>query len=107
MTSKTTKTAKSATGRRTRKKAAKVKDSARDLAGQVEGAPSRLAHMVPGALSMIESMPKAQRRKVASISFAVGAGLYFFGAPRILAFLALIPAIAVGGTQMARGLGRR
>jgi hypothetical protein len=56
---------------------------------------------------MVESMPRAQRNRVASISIAVGAGLYLFGAPRIVAFLALIPAIALGGRQMARGLGRR
>lgn len=97
---KTTKTRKTPTRRRTVKKAATLTASARGLAGKVEGASSR-------ALSMVESMPRAQRNRVASISIAVGAGLYLFGAPRIVAFLALIPAIALGGRQMARGLGRR
>lgn len=107
MTTKTTSTTTRPRKRRVTRKAANLTASARDLAGQVGSAPSRLAHMVPGAMNMVESMPKAQRNKVASVSFAVGAGLYLFGAPRILAFLALMPALAVGGTSMLRGLSRR
>ena len=77
--------------------------SARDLAGQVQGAASRLVDKVPD----LETMTKTQRRQLASISVALGAALWLFGAPRLLTLLAWIPALAVGGTQMAKGLGRR
>ncbi len=92
--------------------------SAHDLADQVGGVASRLVDQVPGtadavkggaldAWRTVESMPKPQRNKLASISLAIGAGLYFIGAPRLLTLLAFIPALAVGGANIARGLGRR
>ena len=92
--------------------------SAHDLADQVGDVASQLIDKVPGtagavkggaldAWRTVESMPKPQRNKLASFSLAIGAALYFMGAPRLLTFLAFIPALAVGGTNMARGLARR
>ena len=91
--------------------------SAHDLADQVGDVASQLVDRVPGtadavkgsaldAWHSVESMPKPQRNKLASFSLAIGAALYFIGAPRLLTFLAFLPALAVGGSNMARGMGK-
>ena len=106
MTSKTPRT------RRTKKLAG----SARSLAGQVEDAATRLVDKLPDtaeavkgikgtaldAYHTVESMPKSQRKTVATFSVVTGAALWVLGAPRLLTFLAFLPAIAVGGMRMAR-----
>lgn len=101
MTAKTIKNARPR-ARRPARKAAPA-SSARHLTGQVQRAAARLVDNVPN----LETMPKAQRRRLASISVATGAGLWLVGAPRILVLLAWVPAVFVGGTQAARGLARR
>ena len=100
MTAKTTKNARPRARRPVRK--AVPASSARHLAGQVQGAAGRLIDKVPG----LETMTMTQRRRTASISLAIGAGLWLVGAPRILVLLAWFPAVYVGGTQAARGLAR-
>ena len=107
MTAKPTKNAKPRARRPVRKAvpASRVEEltsSARDLAGQVQGAAARLVDKVPN----LETMPKTQRRRLASFSVAIGVGLWLVGAPRILVLLAWVPAVFVGGTQAARGLAR-
>jgi MFS superfamily sulfate permease-like transporter len=53
------------------------------------------------AYRMVDTMPRSQRKQLTTISVAVGALLFLFGAPRLLSLLAFIPALAVAGTKVA------
>jgi hypothetical protein len=54
------------------------------------------------AYRTVESMPKSQQRTLARASLGIGAALFVLGAPRILTFLAFLPALAVAGTRLAK-----
>ena len=69
---------------------ARIKETARDVAAKM-----------PDAYRMVYTMPRTQRKPLTTISLALGALLYLFGAPRILSLLAFIPALAVAGTKLA------
>jgi hypothetical protein len=76
----------------------KLAGSARNLAGQVD----RVKGTARGAYHTVESMPKSQRKTVATFSLVTGAALWVLGAPRLLTILAFLPALAVGALKMAR-----
>jgi hypothetical protein len=80
--------------RRTRKLAG----SARNLGGQVD----RVKGTALDAYHTVESMPKSQRKTLATFSLVTGAALWVLGAPRLLTILAFLPALAVGGLRMAQ-----
>jgi hypothetical protein len=102
---------------RTRKAAASraggLLASARDLAGQAGAASTTLAETFPGAADTlkgtalnayhtVESMPKSQQRTMTRASLGIGAALFVLGAPRLLTFLAFLPALAVAGMRLAK-----
>jgi hypothetical protein len=64
--------------------------------------PKKLAGSARELLRTVDSMPNEQRRTMATISLGVGALLWVVGAPRLLTFLAFLPALAVGGLQVAK-----
>jgi hypothetical protein len=116
MTSDTPKTAKTRITQ-TRKAAASRAEgllaSARDLAGQAGAVSATLAESFPDAAGTlrtsamdayrtVESMPKSQQRTVTRTSLGIGAALFILGAPRILTFLAFLPALAVAGMRLAK-----
>jgi hypothetical protein len=116
MTSDTPKTAKTRITR-TRKAAASRAEgllaSARGLAGQAGAASASLAETFPDAADtlkgtalnayhQVESMPKSQQRTLTRTSLGIGAALFVLGAPRLLTFLAFLPAIVLAGTRLAK-----
>jgi hypothetical protein len=120
MTSKTPSTPKTTTRKVKKDVASRARglvSSARDLAGQVGAVSATLVETLPDAADTVkgsaldayhtvETMPKSQRRQVATFSVLIGAALWVLGAPRLLTVLAFIPAIAVGGTRLARTKAR-
>lgn len=105
------------TPKSTAKKAIKtsggIVSSARDLVGQVGAVSATLVETLPDAAESfrgsamdayrtVESMPKSQQRNVTRVSLGIGAALFVLGAPRLLTFLAFLPAIVIGGMKMAR-----
>ena len=64
--------------------------------------PGKLAGSALDLLRSVDSMPNEQRRTMATISLGIGALLWAVGAPRLLTFLAILPALAVGGLQVAK-----
>lgn len=91
--------------------------SARDLAGQAGAVSATLVKTLPEAADTVKgsaldayravkTMPKSQRKTVATYSVLIGAALWVLGAPRLLTMLAFLPAIAVGGTRLARSKAR-
>lgn len=112
-TPKTTKTRISRTRKAAASRAGGLVASARDLAGQVGAASATLAETFPDAAATVrgtardayhtvETMPKSQQRTLTRTSLGVGAALFILGAPRLLTFLAFLPAIAVAGTRLAK-----
>ena len=114
MTSDTANTAKNKANRAKNEAASQVGGlvaSARDLAGQVGAVSAGLIDSMPGASDAVkgsardayrtvESLSKPERKKLATVSLAVGALLWLTGAPRLLTFLAFIPAVFVGGHRL-------
>ena len=111
MTSNAAKTTKTTT-RRARNEATGLLASARDIAGQVGTATAGILDSVPGAAQTVrgsamdayrsvDSLSKPDRRKLATASLAIAALLWLTGAPKLLSFLAVIPALAVGGHRLA------
>jgi hypothetical protein len=112
MTSDAARTTKTTT-RRAKHEAAGLLDSARDIAEQVGTATAGLLDSVPGAADTVkssamdayrsvDSLSKPERKKLATVSLAVAGLLWLTGAPKLLSFLAVIPALAVGGHRLAR-----
>ena len=116
MTSDTPKNAKAKVSR-TRKAASSRAEgllaSARGLAGQAGAASASLAETFPDAADTLKSsamdayrtaasMPKSQQRTLTRTSLGVGAALFILGAPRLLTFLAFVPALAVAGMRLAK-----
>jgi len=110
MTSNPAKTAK-ATRRRAKDEATGLVASARGAIGQVGTATAGLLDSMPGAANAVkgsamdayrsvDSLSKPERKKLATISLAVAGLLWLTGAPRLLSFLAVIPAVAVGGHRL-------
>ena len=101
MTSDTPKNAKTRISR-TRKAAASraggLVASARDLAGQVEA----VTGSARDAYRTVETMPKSQQRTLTRASLGIGAALFILGAPRVLTFLAFLPAVVVAGLRLKR-----
>jgi hypothetical protein len=112
MTSDAAKTAKTTT-RRAKNEATGLLASARDIAGQVGTATAGILDSVPGAAQTVkgsamdayrsvDSLSKPERKKLAAVSLVVAGLLWLTGAPKLLSFLAVIPALAVGGHRLAR-----
>lgn len=80
--------------------------SARDLAGQAgetfPDAADTLRGTALNAYRTVESMPKSQQRTLTRTSLGIGAALFVLGAPRLLTFLAFLPALAVAGMRLAK-----
>jgi len=81
---------------------ARIKATARDVAARVPDAAETVKTSAVDAYRMVDTMPRSQRKQLTTISLAVGALLFLFGAPRILSLLAFIPALAVAGTKVAQ-----
>lgn len=90
-----------------------IVSSARDLVGQMGAVSATVVETVPDAAETIrdtamdayrtvESMPKSQQKTVTRTSLGIGAALFVLGAPRLLTFLAFLPAIVIGGMNMTR-----
>ena len=75
--------------------------TARDAAAKVPDAAQIVKSSALDAYRMVDTMPRSQRKQLTAISVAVGALLLLSGAPRLLALLAFIPALAVAGTKVA------
>jgi hypothetical protein len=120
MTSNTPKTPRAkakARVTRTRKaaatKASGIVSSARGLAGQVGAVSATIAETLPDAADAVrdtardayrtvDTMPKSQQKTLTRASLGIGAAMFVLGAPRVLTFLAFLPAIAVAGMKMAK-----
>lgn len=120
MTSNTAKDAKTTaktTVKRTAKEASSraggLVSSARDIAGQVQAVSATLVESLPDAAEAmrgsamdayhtVETMPKSQQKTLTRASLGVGAALFVLGAPRLLTFLAFLPAIAMAGMRLAK-----
>ena len=123
MTSETTKTAKKAkaTTKRAIKKTTKdaqtlgggIVSSARDLVGQVGAVSATLVETLPDAAEAmrgsamdayhtVETLPKSQQKTLTRTSLGLGAALFILGAPRLLTFLAFLPAVAMAGMRLMK-----
>jgi len=116
MTSDTPKTAKTKISRTTKAAASRAGGfvaSARDLAGQVGAVSATIAETLPDAADAVkgsardayrtvETMPKSQQRTLTRASLGIGAALFILGAPRVLTFLAFLPAVVVAGLRLKR-----
>ena len=102
------KTTKEATSR-----AGGLVSSARDIAGQVGAVSATLVESLPDAAEAmrgsamdayrtVETMPKSQQKTLTRASLGVGAALFILGAPRLLTFVAFLPAIAMAGIRLAK-----
>jgi len=80
---------------------ARLKATARDVAANLPDATKAVKSTAFDAYRMVDTMPRSQRKQLTTISLAVGALLFLFGAPRLLSLLAFIPALAVAGTKLA------
>ena len=104
----------STTPKSTTRKATKgVVSSARDFVGQVGAVSATLAETLPDAAETVRggamdayrsvrSMPKSQQTSVTRASLGIGAAMFVLGAPRLLTFLAFLPALVLGGMRIAR-----
>jgi len=75
--------------------------TARDAASKVPDAAHIVTSGTLNAYRMVDTIPSSQRKQLTAISVAAGALLLLFGAPRLLALLAFIPALAVAGRKLA------
>jgi hypothetical protein len=102
------KTTKEATSR-----AGGIVSSARDLVGQVGAVSATLVETLPDAADAmrgsamdayrtVETMPKSQQRTLTRASLGLGVVLFILGAPRLLTFLAFLPAVAMAGMRLAK-----
>jgi hypothetical protein len=106
--SRVKKTTKEATSR-----AGGIVSSARDLVGQVGAVSATLAETLPDAAEAVrgsamdayrtvETMPKSQQKTLTRTSLGLGAVLFILGAPRLLTFLAFLPAVVMAGMRLAK-----
>jgi hypothetical protein len=90
-----------------------IVSSARDLVGQAGAVSATLAETLPDAAETfrgsamdlyrtVDSMPKSQQKTVTRASLGIGAAMFVLGAPRLLTFLAFLPALLISGMKMAR-----
>jgi hypothetical protein len=112
LTSDSPKTAKTAAKSRI-KKAGGIVSSARDLVGQMGAVSATLVETLPDAADAVrggamdayrtvETLPKSQQRTLTRTSLGLGAALFVLGAPRLLTFLAFLPAVVIAGMRLAR-----
>jgi hypothetical protein len=110
----------SETGDQTRSPVGQVRDAVGDVIGRVPDAlesartgVEQIAEHVPDAVertrvtaqrttSSLQTMPDTTLRMVAAASIGLSAGLSLAGAPRLVALVALVPAIFVGGAVATR-----
>ena len=120
LTSNTAKDAKTTAKRRVKRttkeaasRAGGIVSSAKDIAGQVQAVSATLVESVPDAADAlrgsamdayrtVETMPKSQQKTLTRASLGIGAALFILGAPRLLTFLAFLPAIAMAGMRLAK-----
>jgi len=120
LTSDSAKTAKTAARSRIKKttkeaasRAGGIVSSARDLVGQMGAVSATLVETLPDAADAVrgsamdayrsvETMPKSQQKTLTRTSLGLGAVLFILGAPRLLTFLAFLPALAVAGMRLAK-----
>ena len=113
MTSTTAKTTAKSTTKKAVKASKGIVSSARDLVGQMGAVSATLVETIPDAAETVrgsamdvyktvESMPKKQQTTVTRASLGIGAAMFVLGAPRLLTFLAFLPAVLIGGMRMAR-----
>jgi hypothetical protein len=120
LTSDSAKTAKTAARSRIKKttkeatsRAGGIVSSARDLVGQMGAVSATLVETLPDAADAVrgsamdayrtvETMPKSQQKTLTRTSLGLGAVLFVLGAPRLLTFLAFLPAVAVAGMRLAK-----
>jgi hypothetical protein len=120
LTSDSPKTAKTAAKRRIKKtakeatsRAGGIVSSARDLVGQMGAVSATLVETLPDAADAVrgtpmdanrtvETLPKSQQKTLTRTSLGLGAVLFVLGAPRLLTFLAFLPAVAMAGMRLAK-----
>jgi hypothetical protein len=102
------KTTKEATSR-----AGGIVSSARDLVGQMGAVSATLVETLPDAADAVrgsamdayhtvETLPKSQQKTLTRTSLGLGAALFILGAPRLLTFLAFLPAVAMAGMRLMK-----
>jgi hypothetical protein len=113
MASTTPKSTAKSTTRKAAKATGGVVSSARDLVGQVGAVSATLVETLPDAAETVrgsamdayrsvQSMPKSQQTTVTRASLGIGAAMFVLGAPRLLTFLAFLPALLMGGMRLAK-----
>jgi hypothetical protein len=112
LTSDSPKTAKTAAKSRI-KKAGGIVSSARDLVGQMGAVSATLVETLPDAADAVrgsavdayrtvDALPKSQQKTLTRTSLGLGAALFVLGAPRLLTFLAFLPAVVMAGMRLAK-----
>jgi hypothetical protein len=102
------KTTKEATSR-----AGGIVSSARDLVSQMGAVSATLVETLPDAADAVrgsardayltvETMPKSQQKTLTRTSLGLGAVMFVLGAPRLLTFLAFLPAVVMAGMRLAK-----
>lgn len=120
MTSDTPKKAKAAaksriktTTKEATSRAGGIVSSARDLVGQVGAVSATLVETLPDAADAVrgsamdayhtvETLPKSQQKTLTRTSLGLGAALFILGAPRVLTFLAFLPAVVMAGMRLMK-----
>jgi hypothetical protein len=120
LTSDTAKTAKTAAKSRIKKttkeatsRAGGIVSSARDLVGQMGAVSATLVETLPDAADAVrgsamdayrtvDTLPKSQQKTLTRTSLGVGAALFVLGAPRLLTFLAFLPAVVMAAMRLAK-----
>jgi hypothetical protein len=79
-----------------------AKTSITKLAESFPDAADTLKTSARDAYRTVESMPRSQQRTMTRASLGIGAALFILGAPRLLTFLAFLPALAMAGMRLAK-----
>lgn len=79
-----------------------IRSTAGDVGDRVPGLVDGVRSAATAGAREVDRWPEPTRRLVAAASLGLGAGLAIAGAPRLVLGLALLPAIAVAATGMAR-----
>jgi hypothetical protein len=79
-----------------------IRSTAGDVGERVPGLVDGVRSAATAGAREVDGWPEPTRRLVAAASLGLGAGLAIAGAPRLVLGLALLPAIAVAATGMAR-----
>ena len=79
-----------------------IRSTAGDVGERVPGLVDGVRSAAAAGAREVDRWPEPTRRLVAAASLGLGAGLAIAGAPRLVLGVALLPAIAVAATGMAR-----